>query len=163
MTSPARILIVEDQYFVALDCEMQLRAAGFECVGSTTTAAGAVNMAEGENPDLIIMDIRLAGGSDGVQAALYIHEHFGIRCIFASGHADANLRQQAAPARPLGWLDKPYDSDRLIWMVRDALQQLQDEREPAASVPEVSASFSGIGSSIGPTEGRGGTRSTGQH
>ncbi len=134
MISKGRILIAEDQYFVAMDCEMQLQSAGFECVGQTTTAASTVNLAESENPDLIIMDIRLAGGSDGVQAALYIYEHLGIRGIFASGHADASLHQLAAPARPLGWLDKPYDGDHLIRAVQDALQQLQDEREPGASL-----------------------------
>lgn len=101
-----RILIVEDQYFVAIDSELNLRSAGFECVGLATTAADAVDLAERERPDLILMDIRLAGPGDGVDAAVLIYERFGIRCIFASAHADTKVRQKADRARPLGWLDR---------------------------------------------------------
>ena len=103
-----RILIVEDQYFVAIDNELSLRDGGFEVVGLATTAKEAVEFAERERPDLILMDIRLASRADGVEAAIAIHERLGVRCIFTSGHADAQVRKQAKRAHPLGWLDKPY-------------------------------------------------------
>ena len=62
-----RVLIVEDQYFVAVDCELQLRSAGIECVGLATTAAEALDIAEREHPDFALMDIRLASVADGVE------------------------------------------------------------------------------------------------
>jgi CheY-like chemotaxis protein len=124
MNAAPRILIVEDQYFVAVDCELHLRSAGMECVGLATTAANALDLAERERPDLIIMDIRLASRADGVEAAIVIYERLGIRCIFASAHADAITRQEAQRAHPLAWVDKPYAGEKLIQAVQHALEEL---------------------------------------
>lgn len=125
MSSTPRILIVEDQFIVAVDCELHLRAAGMECVGVATTAASALDLAERERPDLIIMDIRLASRADGIEAAIVIYERLGIRCIFSSAHADALTHASAARARPLAWVDKPYSSEGLIEAVRRALDEVE--------------------------------------
>jgi DNA-binding NarL/FixJ family response regulator len=77
------------------------------------------------------MDIRLASRADGVEAAIVIYERLGIRCIFTSAHADELTRTEAQRAQPLGWVDKPYTSDKLI----EAIQRAMDEVEsnpPAA-------------------------------
>ncbi len=123
-TRAPRILVVEDQYFVALDCEQQLAAAGFDCVGVATTAASALDLAEREKPDLIVMDVRMSSNADGVEAAIVIYERFGIRCIFATGHADESIRREAARARPLGWVEKPYSADRLIAQIYRGLEEV---------------------------------------
>jgi DNA-binding NarL/FixJ family response regulator len=128
MHEAPRVLIVEDQFFVALDCEQHLREAGFECIGFATTGTGALELAEREHPDLIIMDIRLADAIDGVQAAIRIYEQFGIRSIFSSGHADTLLRSEAARAHPFAWLDKPYTGDALIRAARKAMEELARSR-----------------------------------
>jgi two-component system, response regulator PdtaR len=125
MNSPPKVLIVEDQYLVAIDCELHLRAAGMECVGLATTAASALDLAERERPDLIIMDVWLASRADGVQAAIMIYERLGIRCVFASAHADELMRQEAERARPLAWIEKPYSCDSLVETVRRALDELE--------------------------------------
>lgn len=131
MNAVPRILIVEDQYFVAVDCELNLRSAGFDCVGLATTAASAFDLAERERPDLIVMDIHLASRVDGVEAAIVIYERLGIRCIFASAHADAGIHKEAERARPLAWVDKPYAASQLVAAVNDALKELS--AEPAGS------------------------------
>ena len=123
-TRVPRILVVEDQYFVALDCEQQLSAAGFDCVGVATTAAGALDLAEREKPDLIVMDVRMSSHADGVEAAIVIYERFGIRCIFATGHADEAIRREAERARPLGWVEKPYSAERLIAQIYRGLEEV---------------------------------------
>lgn len=125
MPDTARILIVEDQYFVAVDCELYLREAGFECTGPAATAADAIELAESGHPDLIIMDINLIGQMDGVQAAIAIYERLGIRCIFASGQADAAVRAQAEPAHPLSWLNKPYTPEELVRAVNGGLAEVR--------------------------------------
>lgn len=132
MTPPGRILVVEDQYFVAMDCELNLQAAGYECVGLAKAADEAVELAGELHPDLILMDIRLANGSDGVDAATRIYDRFGIRSIFASGHADAVTRREAECAQPLGWLDKPYTAAVMINVVTAALQEVLAKRSEAA-------------------------------
>lgn len=138
MNSPPRILIVEDQYFVAVDCELHLRAAGMECVGLATTAAGALDLAERERPDLVLMDIRLASRADGVEAAIVIYERLGIRCIFTSAHADELTHKEAARAHPLAWVDKPYTGERLVEAVRRALDKIASD--PAAKRVDTSSS-----------------------
>jgi DNA-binding NarL/FixJ family response regulator len=134
MSIAPRVLIVEDQYFVAVDCELQLRSAGIECVGLATTAAEALDIAEREHPDFVLMDIRLASVADGVEAAIVIYERLGIRCIFASAHADLATRRLAERAHPLGWLDKPYTGGQLIATVRECLTNLHPAQpDPASS------------------------------
>jgi CheY-like chemotaxis protein len=136
MTHSPRILIVEDQYFVAADCELQLQSAGIECVGLATTAGEAAELAQRDLPDLILMDIRLANQSDGVDAAIDIYQRLGIRCIFCSGHADAWTHDKAEPAHPLGWLAKPYSSTDLLAAVQSGLRQLEPAPEPTDNYPD---------------------------
>src|SRR2546429_6122365 len=82
-----RILIVEDNYFVAHQCENALLDAGYEIVGAVATADDAVRAATDCRPELVLMDIYLPGKRDGVDAALEILQRFGIRSIFASAPA----------------------------------------------------------------------------
>jgi CheY-like chemotaxis protein len=124
MANRGRILIVEDQYFVAVDCERQLTLAGYDCVGLAATCDQACQLASDLRPDLVLMDIRLAGGSDGVEAATRIFQEFGIRAIFASGHADATVREQARKAEPLGWLSKPYSDSELLGAVSQGFAEV---------------------------------------
>jgi two-component system, response regulator PdtaR len=135
MPQAPRVLIVEDQYFVAVDCELQLRSVGIDCVGLATTAAEALDIAEREHPDFALMDIRLASVADGVEAAIVMYERFGIRCIFASAHADATIRKLAERAHPLGWLDKPYTGGQLVATVRECLGALPPLAPEAAPAP----------------------------
>jgi CheY-like chemotaxis protein len=133
MSNVPRVLVVEDQYFVAIDCELNLRSGGYECVGLATTAKEAVELAGRMRPDLVLMDIRLASAADGVDAAIVIFERFGIRSIFASAHADARIRASAERAHPLGWLEKPYSSGALLEAVQEGLQKLETQRGAARS------------------------------
>ena len=73
-----KILIVEDEFFVALDVEEQARSLGHTVVGTAITADEAVRMAGERRPDVILMDIRLAGATDGIAAALAIRSQYGM-------------------------------------------------------------------------------------
>jgi DNA-binding NarL/FixJ family response regulator len=118
--SGPRILIVEDEYLIALELENRLLDAGFEVVGIAATAGEAISLAGSEKPHLAIMDIRLAGHTDGVDTAIEIFATLGIRSIFSSAHAeDAATRRRASPAAPVGWLQKPYPAKAVIEAVRN--------------------------------------------
>jgi DNA-binding NarL/FixJ family response regulator len=119
-----RILIVEDDFFVALDLEAGLTDAGMKVVGPARTAEEAVALARAEKPSLAVMDIRLASARDGIDAALDLYRDLGIRSIFASAHADPSFRKRAEPAAPLGWLQKPYTVDAVVNTVRQAIAEL---------------------------------------
>jgi DNA-binding NarL/FixJ family response regulator len=118
---PYKILIVEDDYLIALDAESALRQAGFEIAGIAANSAAAVEMAHERAPDLVVMDIRLAGTTDGVDTAIKLARS-QIRCIFATSHSDTATRQRASAASPLGWVAKPYRPEDLVRTVRNALQ-----------------------------------------
>jgi DNA-binding NarL/FixJ family response regulator len=118
---PARILIVEDDFFVALELENRLLDAGFEVVGVAVTAEDAMAMALSQNPELAIMDVRLAGVRDGIDAAIELSEKLSIRSIFATAHSDSHTRKRGELANPAGWLQKPYPADVLIAVVNTAL------------------------------------------
>lgn len=117
---PARILIVEDDYFVAIELEHRLNEAGFEVVGIAGTAEEALEMAS-QSPELAIMDIRLGGIRDGVEAAVELLARFGVPSIFATAHGDGETRKRAERANPMGWLEKPYSSESLIALVNKSL------------------------------------------
>jgi two-component system, response regulator PdtaR len=119
------ILVVEDDYFVALDLENGLRGAGLRVLGPVLTAEEAIALARLERPVLAVMDIRLAGAKDGIDAALALYREFGIRCIFASAHVEQPYRLRAAPAAPLGWVQKPYTIGAVVAAVKQALPEAQ--------------------------------------
>lgn len=123
--APPRILVVEDDYFVALDLEGGLREAGMEVLGPVPTAEEALALAKAEHPLLAVMDIRLAGEKDGIDVAIELYRTLGIRCIFASAHADPPHRQRAAAAEPLAWVQKPYTIGALVAAVRQALPEVR--------------------------------------
>jgi DNA-binding NarL/FixJ family response regulator len=125
--TPQRILVAEDDLFVGVQYEDALSGAGFEVLDIATTAKEVIDIAQDQKPVLAIMDIRLAGSPDGVEAALEIYRRFGIRCIFATAFSDPEVRERAAPARPLAWLSKPVAYPRLIAAVRAALAELENE------------------------------------
>ena len=119
-----RILVVEDDFLVAMQMESALTEAGFEIAGVASSGVDAIELALSERPRLAVMDVRLAGQRDGIDTALQLFAEHGIRCIFATAHHDEHARRRAAPAVPLGWLAKPYTMASLVDLVRSALDEL---------------------------------------
>lgn len=128
---PARLLVVEDDWFVSMDIESALTEAGYEVVEIVRSADEAVRAAIRYRPDLVLMDIRLIGSRDGVEAAAEIRKETDIPCLFVSAHDDAATRARAAPSRPAGWLMKPFLTQHLLDAVSRAIRGGGDEPEPA--------------------------------
>jgi len=122
---PLRVLVVEDDFLIAMQTEVALTTAGFEVVGPATTAEEAVALAGEAQPTLAVMDIRLASTRDGIDAARQLYQEFAIRCIFATAHDDAHTRGRAEPYAPLGWLPKPYTMASLVAVVAEAVAVLR--------------------------------------
>ena len=122
---PPRVLVVEDDFLIAMQTEIALTTAGFEVVGPATTAEEAVALAGEAQPMLAVMDIRLASTRDGIDAARQLYQDLAIRCIFATAHDDAHTRGRAEPYAPLGWLPKPYTMASLVAVVAEAVAGLR--------------------------------------
>jgi two-component system, response regulator PdtaR len=120
-----RVLIVEDEYFVSMELDRWLSAAGYEVVGTAVSADEAIDLAGIFRPDFVLMDIRLLGPKDGVDAALEIFAKHSIRCVFASAFGDQATRDRAEVAQPLGWLSKPYGEHDLVQAAGTAIKALR--------------------------------------
>lgn len=115
-----RILIVEDELLIALDVEMALQDAGHDVVGTATTEDQAVDMALRHEPELMIVDLRLAGGGCGRAAVKRLRSSLDVDVIFASGNLDPEMRARLEKLEPLAMLSKPYDSNELVKAVATA-------------------------------------------
>ncbi|MGF1624281.1 MAG: response regulator [Alphaproteobacteria bacterium] len=120
-----RILIVEDEYLTALSVRYALERERFEILGVVASAAEALAAVERDRPDLVLMDVRLSGQVDGIDAALELYRRFGVRCVFATAHVDLSTRARAAPARPMGWLSKPYSDKQLLRTLEEACSEFE--------------------------------------
>ena len=105
--TPIRILLVEDEIMVAMCVEMELTRAGYSFCQRLATGEEAVTIALKESPDVILMDIRLAGDLDGIEAAQQIQETTDIPIIFMTGYPDKAIEERAKKLNPLGFFIKP--------------------------------------------------------
>jgi two-component system, response regulator PdtaR len=124
----ARLLVVEDDVFIGMEIEDILRTAGHDVLAIAVSADEAVAAALDARPDLILMDIRLLGPRDGIDAALEIRQRADIPAIFVSAHQDAAVRSRAEAARPLGWVPKPFSPPQLLAALEAALRDLRAGR-----------------------------------
>lgn len=128
MTAPrARILVVEDEAIVAMDISAMLRGLGYEIEGPASTGEEAVRLAESERPDLVLMDIMLRGGMDGVEAARRIREATGAPVVYLTAYADESTLLRAKVAEPLGYLLKPFEERELRTTIETALHKHRTE------------------------------------
>jgi PAS domain S-box-containing protein len=130
----AGILIVEDESIVAKDIQRTLSRLGYRITGVASSGEDAVRKATERRPDLIIMDIRLRGKVDGVEAASAIREHVGAPVIFLTAHSDAQTLQRATLTEPFGYVVKPFKEAELrgaieVALRKDSLEARLRERE----------------------------------
>jgi len=105
-----RILIVEDEGITALDEAQILRDLGHEVVGIAISGETAVELADEDRPDLVLMDIKLAGEMDGLEATRKIRESQNIPVIYvtAFGSKTASKALKTPPPEGIGYIVKPY-------------------------------------------------------
>ena len=123
------ILIVEDEAIVALDLKLQLQDLGYQVVGVAASAADALAAVRAHRPSLVLMDVRLQGPGDGIEAAEQIHRHQPTPVIFLTSHSDAETVQRAARTAPYGYLTKPYQLKELRAGIEVALTKAKLERQ----------------------------------
>lgn len=108
-----KILIVDDEVVVAEDIRRQLRSLGYVVVGVVASGSEAVQLAAQHRPDLILMDIKLKGQIDGIDAARTIQSQYGIPVIYLTAFSDEETLERARHTLPLAYLIKPFVSSDL--------------------------------------------------
>ena len=121
---PLRILIVEDDKMQALALEDRLVELGHSVVGIAASAPEAVTAAETQDPNLILMDLRLADGTSGIEAAGEIRNRLGVPSIFMTAYADVQTRVRVEQVRAVELLAKPVSQAALQAALAKAQSQV---------------------------------------
>ncbi len=120
MTTPLKVLLVEDEAIIAMRMEMELESRGYTVCQSVSNGEDAINGVRTHHPDVVVMDIRLAGRMDGIEASERILAIQPVSIIFMSGYADEAVKARAMELSPLGYLEKPINMDRLASTIQSA-------------------------------------------
>ena len=107
-TAAARILIVEDERIVAIDLQRRLARLGYAVVALAASGTEAIQKALALRPDVVLMDIRLQGDMDGVEAAQQIQAATAIPVVFMTAYVDEETQQRVKATSPWGCLYKPF-------------------------------------------------------
>ena len=122
-----RILVVEDEVIVARDIRLQLVELGYEPVGHATRGEQAVAMAEALRPDLVLMDVQLAGAMDGISAAEQIRSRLALPVVFLTAFGGDDSLERAKQTDPFGYILKPFSERELRTVLEIALYRHQTE------------------------------------
>src|SRR5262249_32072333 len=117
----ARIMVVEDEGITAKDIEARLTRLGYEVTAVAHSAPDAIAKAAKKRPDLVLMDIRLKGPIDGVEAAKQLRSRFDIPVTYLTAYADDHTPARAHLTAPYGYLVKPFDERELHATIQMAL------------------------------------------
>jgi hypothetical protein len=124
----SNILVVDDEVVITEELEMCLQALGYQVVGSAHTGKDAITKARLLRPDLILMDIRMPGGMDGIEAAQLIKKELDIPVIFVTAHTDDQYIYRAKDVEPLGYIIKPFQWRAIRAAVEIALAKIAAEK-----------------------------------
>ncbi len=126
-------MVVEDEIATAIELEELLVSGGYLIAGTASYGKEAVSMAKMLKPDLILMDIKLSGEMDGIDAAKKIMLKTGTPIIFLTGHSNEDFLERAKQANPLGYILKPLDERQIISAIEIALNRVEMEVRPKSS------------------------------
>jgi CheY-like chemotaxis protein len=118
-----KLLLVEDEFLIAALLRRNLMLVGYDVCELVSTGEEAVERAEQEQPDFILMDVRLGGKMDGIEAAREIHQRFQIPIIFMTGYSDKERVAQIKELNPLAYLVKPVTPDDIKPIIDSALKK----------------------------------------
>ena len=127
--SKGRILVVEDEAVVAADLQQRLTALGYEVTGTAASGREALRLAEAQPPDLALMDIKLEGELDGIQAASRLAELFRVPVVYLTAFSDRAFLERAKITEPYGYLLKPFSERELGVWVEIAIYKSQADQE----------------------------------
>lgn len=135
----SKILIVEDEIIVARDISQQLLALGYEVVGMAAQGDQAVTLAGQLHPDLVLMDIQLAGAMDGVTAAQLIRNQMALPVVFLTAFSADEVLERAKLTEPFGYILKPFTDRELGTVLAMALYKHQAEARLQTSTRQLKA------------------------
>ncbi|NKB39079.1 MAG: response regulator [Gammaproteobacteria bacterium] len=143
-----QILIVEDDRTAAAIMQVYLDAEGYEVADIAASGAKAIKYIQTNKPDLILMDIHLGEGLDGIQTAELINERFIIPIVYITAYNDNETLARAQTTNPAGFINKPIRESDLrttLKMVLDGIKpENNSDSEQAMNLGEILALTYGL-------------------
>lgn len=127
-TKTVKILVVEDEYIIAINLQESLESLGYSDVEIVDSAEAAIEIANQIRPKLVLMDIRLRGEMDGIQAAEQIWNRLQIPVIYVTGHSDKSTIERATLTFPFGYILKPVKEQELYIAIQTAFTRYEREQ-----------------------------------
>jgi chemotaxis response regulator CheB len=122
-----RILIVEDESVIARNLQRSLTQMAYDVIDWVPTGEAAIELAERERPDLVLMDIHLAGALSGIEAARCIWEKLQIPIVYCTAHSDLGTLTAVQTTESYGYVVKPFQSGAVRAAVQLALARREKE------------------------------------
>ena len=123
ISSKPRALIIEDEALIAEELRERLSRLGLTVIAAVSSGEEGVEIATSERPDLVLMDIRLSGEKDGVQAAREIREQIDIPIVYLTAHSDRRTVERANKTDHDGFILKPFLKKELQSTIEVALKR----------------------------------------
>ena len=121
-----KLLIVEDQELVAMTIASIVRRLNYDLIGSAATAERALALVDEAQPDVVVMDLTLKGGRDGVETARAIQARSAARIVFLTAADDVDSVARMRSVHPVGIVLKPF---RRVDLTRQLTVAATDDRE----------------------------------
>ena len=146
--SPIQILVVEDETLVAEDLRETLELLGFAVPYVTVSGENAIAHLErslqshAQLPNLVLMDIQLAGGMDGIEASHIIQHHYHLPVVYLTANADLSTLERVKGSQPFGYILKPFNERTLATTIDIALTRHQAEQSIHTTLQTMQAEHS---------------------
>ena len=124
-----RILIVEDERIIAMNLKTRLTELGYSVVASVSSGEAALGSFVNTSPDIVLMDIHLAGKMTGTEAATVIWEQYGIPIVYLTAYSDEETVKSAKPSMPYAYIVKPYRPAEIHAAIQLAFARREREQQ----------------------------------
>ena len=124
-----QILIVEDEIIIAEDLQRKLKKMGYSVPAIVSTGEETIKSIKENTPDLVLMDIVIHGGMDGIETAGQIRNNFDIPVVYLTAFADEKTLERAKITEPFGYLIKPFKERELQITIEISLYKHEMERK----------------------------------
>ncbi len=132
--SSIKVMIVEDEFIVAQDIAMHLKSNGYEVLDPIDNGEQAILTCKAEKPDIVLMDINLGKGMNGIEAAKSILKNHHLPLIFITAYSDSDMLVRAKQLKPHAYIIKPFNIKNLFSSIEIALYNFSRNQQSDSPV-----------------------------